>query len=297
MEKNERTGIQTDPYRIIFTDLDGTLLDHQTYEWEKALPALNLCKRLEVPVVLVSSKTRAEMDKLRMKLSIHDPFISENGGGIFFPREMFGTLPSGTLIEKDLWKLSLGVPYRRLVNALREIRNELGLNIKGFSDMSIREISGLTKLDMEGSRLAAMREYDEPFIILDQKMSDREALFTAATQRGFTITEGGRFFHIQGHNDKGLAMSNVVSCYKELHENVFSIALGDSPNDFSMLERADCAVLVRSQKEFPELREKIPRLKITQEMGPKGWNSAVLDILKRHSERRSVPSLGRAHSL
>ena len=209
MGKDDPKEMQGDLYRIIFTDLDGTLLDHQTYGWEEAVPALNLCKKLEVPVVLVSSKTRAEMDKLRMKLSIHDPFISENGGGIFFPRKTFGTPRPGTLIEKDLWKLSLGAPYSRLVNALREIRNELGLNIKGFSDMSIREISKLTGLDMEESKLAAMREYDEPFIILDQKMSDREALFTAATQRGFTITEGGRFFHIQGNNDKGLAMSNA----------------------------------------------------------------------------------------
>jgi mannosyl-3-phosphoglycerate phosphatase len=278
MGKNHSTGLQDAPFQIIFTDLDGTLLDHQTYGWEKAMPALNLCKKLDVPVIFVSSKTRAEMDKLRIKLSVFAPFISENGGGIFFPSEIFGTPPPGAYLDKGLWKLSLGFPYSRLVEGLREIRNELALNIKGFSDMSITEISRLTGLDMEDSRLAAMREYDEPFIILDKKPLDLEALLRAATNRGLTITEGGRLFHIQGKNNKGLAVEQVVSWYKEVRGNVFSIALGDSPNDFSMLERADCPILVQSQKNFSELKEKIPRLKITREMGPEGWNSAVLDL-------------------
>ena len=271
--------MQKGPYRIIFTDLDGTLLDHQTYEWEKALPALNLCKKLEVPVVLVSSKTRAEMEKLRMKLSIHDPFISENGGGVFIPRKLFGTLSSGTLIEKDLCKLSLGVPYSRLVNALGEIRNELGLNIKGFSDMSIREISQVTGLGLEDCESAAMREYDEPFISLDKGPVDRRALFTAAREKGLSITEGGRFFHLHGDNNKGLALEKLVSWYKKFLGNIFTIALGDSPNDFSMLERTDYPILIQSQRDLSELKQKIPRLKITREFGPEGWNSAVLEML------------------
>jgi mannosyl-3-phosphoglycerate phosphatase len=283
MGKNQSTGLQGAPFHIIFTDLDGTLLDHETYGWEKAAPALNLCKKLNVPIILVSSKTRAEMDKLRIKLSIDAPFITENGGGIFFPNEIFGTLPHGASLEKNLWKLSLGLPYSLLVRVLHEIRDELGLNIKGFSDMSINEISQLTGLDREGARRAAMREYGEPFIILDKNPLNREALLRAATHKGLTITEGGRFFHIQGKNNKGLAVEKVVSWYKEVCGDVISIALGDSPNDFSMLERADYPILVQSQKDFPELKEKIPRLKVTRESGPMGWNSAVLDILDHTS--------------
>ncbi len=72
------------PFHIIFTDLDGTLLDHDTYAWKEAEPALDLCKTLKVPVILASSKTRAEMETIRREMSISDPFIAENGGGIFF---------------------------------------------------------------------------------------------------------------------------------------------------------------------------------------------------------------------
>lgn len=46
------------PALILFSDLDGTLLDHDTYDWSPAQPALKQLAALEVPLVLTSSKTR-----------------------------------------------------------------------------------------------------------------------------------------------------------------------------------------------------------------------------------------------
>ncbi len=43
---------------IIFTDLDGTLLDLHTYSFEKSLPGLGLLRQKNVPLVFCSSKTR-----------------------------------------------------------------------------------------------------------------------------------------------------------------------------------------------------------------------------------------------
>ncbi len=271
------------PFIVIFSDLDGTLLDHDTYEWGAAEPALDLCRKLGFPIVLVSSKTRAEMEPLRRRMSISDPFITENGGCIFFPSTDHADPPPDTSfvagLEGRLWKLSLGLPYRHLVKTLKEIREELGLNLMGFSDMKVDEIYRFTGLDPEASRLAAVREYDEPFVILHEQPSDRNAIFKAAEQRGLRVTAGGKFYHLQGGNDKGQSMEMIISWYKESYGRVASIALGDSPNDFPMLERADYPVLIRSRRDFPMLREKIPRLRVTGEMGPSGWNSAILDIL------------------
>ncbi|MCP4683495.1 MAG: HAD-IIB family hydrolase [Desulfobacterales bacterium] len=265
---------------IIFTDLDGTLLDHNTYGWEEALPALELCKKLHVPVVIVSSKTRAEIELLLCDLPASGPFISENGGGIFFPCIIFKDPPPETSLDKGMWKWPMGLSYKHLIKELQGIRTELGLNIKGFSDMSIEEISRLTGLDRQTSRLAAKREYDEPFIILEEQEHDRKAVFHAAIERGLTVTIGGRFYHLKGNNDKGLSVKKLISRYRQCHDDILTIALGDSPNDFLMLEQVDYPVLVRSKKVFPELVKKIPGLRVTHDMGPTGWSSAVLDILE-----------------
>jgi mannosyl-3-phosphoglycerate phosphatase len=278
------SGVSHTPLFIIFTDLDGTLLDHNTYRWEEALPALTLCRKLQVPVVLASSKTRAEMDLLRRKLSVSAPFISENGGGIFFPMEVCEAPPRGASLCGGLWRWSLGTPYTRLVSALQEIRAELGCNIKGFSDMGTQEISQRTGLDEGTSRLAAMREYDEPFIIVGKPHPDTNVLSAAAARRGLTISAGGRFYHLQGKNDKGHAMEKLISWYRLSHAEVVSIALGDSPNDVPMLERADHPFLIGSSPDFHLSKKRIPLLRVTRERGPKGWNEAILDILGEKEE-------------
>ena len=288
MEKRPTLSVSGDPFFVIFTDLDGTLLDHDTYSWKKALPARDLCKRLQVPVIPVSSKTRAEIDLLYLNLQMSPPFISENGGGIFFQEEALKELPPEVVFDNGLWKLSLGLPYTRIIRGLQEIRDELGWDIRGFSDMDVAEISRLTGLDTNTAHLASMREFDEPFIVLEDQPVDENTLLEAAAKRGLCLISGGRFYHLQGKNDKGQAVEKLISWYKQSHGQVISMALGDSPNDFSMLASVDYPFLVRSRQYFPELKTTISRLETTDEMGSEGWNSAVLTILGIKKEPDNV---------
>ena len=276
-----RSGVSTDGGSgfLVFTDLDGTLLDHDTYRWDEAEPALALCAKHRVPVILVSSKTRAEMNVLRRELGLASPFISENGGGIFFPRESIVKPPAEAYLDDDLWKWSLGFSYRDVVAALQEIREELAWDIRGFSDMTVAEISRLTGLEPERARLAAMREYDEPFVAAGPRRSEMDALIQAASRRGLQVTEGGRFHHLHGACDKGVAVDKLVRWHEQSGGPVKTIALGDSPNDFAMLRRVDYPVLVRSFREYPGLEKTLRHLRITREKGPAGWNDAVTAFL------------------
>jgi mannosyl-3-phosphoglycerate phosphatase len=264
---------------LVFTDLDGTLLDHDSYRWDEAGPALSLCRRLGVPVILVSSKTRAEMNELRFEMGIDSPFISENGGAIFFPKETVLDPPSGAHLTDDLWIWPLGPAYPALVKALHEIRDDLGWVIRGFSDLTIEEIAGLTGLEPAKARLAAMREYDEPFILTRPEGSVMRCLVDAAVKRGLRITEGGRFYHLHGDCDKGKALQKLVRWYKKSHGDVKTIALGDSPNDFTMLKMVDYPVLVKSTRDYPGIEKEIAALSTTEERGPAGWSAAVTGLL------------------
>jgi mannosyl-3-phosphoglycerate phosphatase len=269
-----------DPLRLVFTDLDGTLLDAETYSWEEAEEALALCRQRGVPVILTSSKTRAEMEILRDRMALSDPFISENGGGIFLPMTPGEVpVPEGEC-DGNLWKIVQGNLSAQIHPALKEIGKDLGYTIIGFSDMNINQIASLTGLDIQMARLAAQREFDEPFVIRSPGHPDIDALLRAAEKRGLVITQGGRFFHLHGKNNKGRAMERIIAYYRRTHPKVLSMALGDSPNDFPMLERADVPVLVRSKHDFPDLLERMPALVITRQEGPKGWNEAVLNFLE-----------------
>lgn len=269
------------PFIVIFTDLDGTLLDHDTYEWNAANPALKRCKHFGIPIIPVSSKTRAEIEVFQQASGMSGPFISENGGGVYFPKENFPEMPEGAVSDENLWRWSLGLPYDVLVHALKEIREDLGWVMRGFSDMTPEEISNYTGLDLKTARLAAIREYDEPFILVEPAQEDVSAIEEAAEERGLQITKGGRFYHIHGKKDKGEAVKRVILWYKVSQPRLISIALGDSPIDFSMLEQVNHPVLIRSRTRYAGLKDRISGLTITEETGPKGWNSAVMDILDK----------------
>jgi mannosyl-3-phosphoglycerate phosphatase len=295
--RHERKNTASPGHRrdfVIFTDLDGTLLDHDTYDWQPAAEALALCRRLGIPVVMVSSKTRAEMEPLREALLLRWPFVSENGGGIFFPpgcprRPPAEAVPAGN--RGHVWHL--GVRYDTVIRALREMREELGRpDLRGFSDMDVEEIAHRTGLSLKDAERAARREYDEPFIAGSDQGADMEQLVRSARRRGLQVTAGGRFFHLFGSCDKGEAVSRLFRWFSPDRPGLRSVGLGDGPNDISMLQRVDVPVLVRSSSRTAEPAGNLPGLRVTGERGPAGWNRAILDLLENFVDRERGGSQG-----
>ncbi len=275
-------------FLLIFSDLDDTLLDHDTYSWEKAQPALDLCISSSVPVILVSSKTRAEIQTIHRAMGLDFPFISENGGGVFFPLKYKKFLSSEEYTVSDGFiKITLGAPYKSLVKDLEIIADETHLKLRGFSQMPEKEVMEHTDLNVEQCRLSLKREFDEPFIFEEPVSEDDiKSIYLSAQNKGLRISEGGRFFHLHGKSDKGTAVNSLIAFFKKQHKSVFSIALGDSPNDFGMFDAVNQPVLVKSKRRFTDIniKEKFPGILITDKNGPAGWNESVMGLLKTGKE-------------
>lgn len=254
---------ETENY-LIFTDLDGTLLDHKSYSTNKAKEMLDYIKEHNIPLIIVTSKTKQEVIKLRKTLQISHPFIVENGGGIFLPT------------EKNFEQITMGKTYNEAL-AFLELYKEI-FNIKSFSDMSEEEVSKLTGLDYESSKLAKQRDFCEPFIIEDE--SNITSLRELSLQEGFDIVKGGRFYHlITLGQDKSNALLELQKIYEDKYNKKYTtIALGDGENDKTMLESVDIAVLIKKfDGSFIEYDKK--NLIKTHSIGPAGWNEALKEIL------------------
>ncbi|MFB1002259.1 MAG: mannosyl-3-phosphoglycerate phosphatase, partial [Pseudomonadales bacterium] len=59
---------------LLFTDLDGSLLDHDTYSHAAASPTLAVLKSLAVPGRPTPRNTLAELLPIRAALNNTDPF-------------------------------------------------------------------------------------------------------------------------------------------------------------------------------------------------------------------------------
>lgn len=267
---------------IVFTDLDATLLDVCTYSWRPAAPALEALKKREALIVLVSSKTLAEMEPLHQDMGLVDPFIVENGGGIVLrstdapATRLLAELPSeGRTRYGEYVIICLGMEYKEIVKNLAEISLQTGIKFVGFSDMSPREIADLTGLTAAEAERARTRYSDEPFVVPEEASDRKPEIVRAAETRGLTIVGGGRFLHLMGHAGKGEAVSILMRAFRRVYGEIYTVGLGDSPNDYPFLELVDTAFILGGAE-----LSGIPGAAIrTKKSGPEGWNEAVLGVL------------------
>lgn len=268
--------IMKSPQILIFTDLDGTLLDDKTYSFKPALPALKIIHSLKIPLILASSKTRAEIEFFRKRLSLDSPFIAENGGGIFFPDRF--KLPKDFLYEKvnGCNAIFIGRPIKEVLEKIHKLKEDFPF--EGFSEIPVKEIVALTGLTLEQAILASKREFDEP-IVLKNPLDDREIFCKKASDLGLDCVYGGRFIHLFLDGNKGKAVEIVLNIYKQLRGPIFSIGLGDSPNDISMLRVVDKAILMQDRDGTYIKGLVHPDLTKTEGNGPEAWNRVMLSIL------------------
>ena len=263
--------------RLIITDLDGTLLDHDTYSAEAARPALTAADRAGVPVVVCSSKTRAELTQLVATLRLAPaPLIAENGSVVWFPPGW--PVPADAHPAGDASStVVLGLPSERLRPLLDALSRSVGLKLHPLSLMSVDEVVARTGLAPDVARLATQREFSEPFVC-DQADVDLAAIDTAAQRLGARVTRGGRFFHLLGRTDKGAAVRVVRATCPPGHR---ALGLGDAPNDLALLRAVDDAVIVPQPTRgvHPDLAGALPHARHARAPGPAGWNASVLDWL------------------
>lgn len=250
------------PPLLVFTDLDGTLLDHADYGHDAAKPALAALRARGVPLVLASSKTAAEIAPLHAELGLGaTPAIVENGAGVYRPGEADGNSPD----------------HARLRAALAGLPADLRALFRGFSDMDAAEVARRTGLTPEAAERAKDRRFSEPGDWLGNE-PELAAFVAALEERGVKAQSGGRFLTLSFGATKADRVAEIAADFGSPP----TLALGDAPNDAAMLEAADHGVIIRNDHGpgIPGLPgEAEGRITRTALPGPAGWNRAVLDFL------------------
>ncbi len=257
------------PFHIVFTDLDGTLLDHHDYSHERSMPGLALLRDSGIPLVLVSSKTAAEMEALRRELDLAGPFVCENGGGIVFPAEP----------GKDARIEAMGLSAAELAARARLLEHAIGAKARLLTDMPLDEIAARTGLDRTAAALARERSFTVPFLTADGSTVDLGEANRLLAQEGLAVTRGGRFYHLGTAGvDKGRAVMRIREHYRPAAggSEIVTTGLGDSENDLAMLKAVDRPVLVR--KPDGSVIETDLEVMVTERRGPEGFTEAIFRL-------------------
>lgn len=261
---------------IIFTDLDGSLLNHEDYSFQGAKPALERIRACNIPLIFTTSKTRREVELLHKKMALQEPFIVENGGAVFFPGRYKKLTIKNSIKKKNCLLVQLGISYADIVSFVQGIQGEFA--IKAFSDCTPEEIMRFAGLSRRDAAYAKKREFTEPFIMKETAALNR--LRHLARKNGIKITQGGRFYHFIGaHQDKGKAVKIVIEVFRQNYGGrITSIGVGDSKNDIPLLAAVDIPVLI-PHPDGTYQNTKLPGIVKSPFPGSRGWNEAVERVL------------------
>lgn len=236
---------------MVVSDLDGTLLDHDDYSFEEVLPVLERMDEAGIPLVVNTSKTRAEWLAMRGDFGNEDGYVVENGSAIYEGEKV----------------TVFGVPRVEILEVLKPLRAKF--KFTGYSDVGVEKVMEWTGLGRQSAERSADRHFSEPLVWQDSQEKEEE-FCALMEEKGLMTLKGGRFLHVLGQTDKGKPMAHFRK------DKVAIIALGDRQNDLAMLEAADIGVVIATKDDFYLEADDVLR---STETGPRGWAEMMTQIL------------------
>lgn len=271
--------------KLLFTDLDGTLLDLETYSCEKVRGSIDLLKKAGISIIFCSSKTWAEQDHYLRELGLMDePAIVENGSGIFMPDKA-----DIDLVENNYNQIRhhgrqvtvLGKTYDMVLKALERASEKYYPELKYYATQSVEDIAAITGLSIEAAKKATQRDFSETIFNADTNSNAYKSLVKDLDSQGFRCIPGSRYVTVTGsESDKGQAVGRLIEVYKAKYGEVKSYGIGDSMNDLEMLRVVDLPYLVqRPDGYWADVH--VNKLSKVGSIGPDGWNVMAKELLAR----------------
>jgi mannosyl-3-phosphoglycerate phosphatase len=263
--------------RLLVSGIDGALVDPVTRDYDPARPAIAALATLGVPLVLCSSRPRAEVELVSRLFGLAAPMIVENGAALIVPD---GHLPHGVpggRSDGEHHVLLLGPPRQRLREALAEVAAAARVEVRLVAELPPGE--RLASRGPAGALTSLRYEYTDPFLV--EREEDAAALAREAEARGLRVARGERAFHLCGGADKGLALRTLLSLYEREGSRPRATALGAWPVDLPMLRAAHRPIVLPGPGGRLEARlaAELPQAERAARGGPEGWNDAVLAVL------------------
>lgn len=270
--------------KVIFTDIDGTLLDSRYPDINKMKELVDITLRNGIHLVFCSSKTELEQNKIKSEVFLHEPYIVENGGATIIPVDYFKkTKINNSRITQNNHIIESGGPAIEIRSLLKQIKNKYDIDFTGVSDISVSELSKITKLSEEYASRMMDRKYSETIVqINNMKFTDFAKIIE---KEGLKIIPGNQYFDITVGNDKGTGVSILIDTFRKEYANkVIFFGIGDSRNDEPMLTLVDIPFLVQKfDGNWDDLQfDKLHRI---NGIGVKGWEIGLELVLKYQDER------------
>jgi Cof subfamily protein (haloacid dehalogenase superfamily) len=238
-------------YKILCSDLDGTLLSTKSDVSETTITTLNKIKD-NTKVILVSARMPKSMTYIQKNLGVeNEPIICYNGALVLDKSKEIESVTIPLAVLKKIYQLSeehniqLGLYYKDewFVEATskrveKEIRNTKAIpeyrpTSETFHDWKTRKVTGAHKVMMMGNKTTC----DAIYPILEEKFGEQIAIYRSND----TLIE------IAPKSVSKLSAIKLLLTDAETLEDI--VAFGDNYNDLEMLKNVGCGVAVGNARD------------------------------------------------
>src|SRR5262245_1333356 len=251
---------------VVVTDVDASLLEPGTRSIAAERAALEFLADRGVPLVINSSRTRAEIERLHETLQLLTPFICEHGNALFVPHGAFPFVLDGAQPAVGGEVIEFGRRYHEVVDTLRQVCREQRVGIVGFAELSIEDVARELNAPIVEAQLAKLREYTELFRIADDREAVRSRLFKALRRHGLRCWQAGRHYLSGAAPDRAASFKTLRALWRRAWGDPIVIGFADSDDDIAWLQHADVAVVVQHKRTgVPQrLLAKLPTAHVTR---------------------------------
>ena len=257
---------------VIFTDLDGTLLHNETFEFINIRQYIKNLLSKNISIIPNSSKTKTEILNFCKELEEELPFIVENGAAIYKMNLVNSDFPEKIILSRDKEEI-LNVFHKKIP---KEFISKCKFVFKLKKDEQLK-IFGLSEKQLS---YASNREFSVPIIFKGNK-AEKNNLFKLACNMGLTMQEGGRVINLSDKVSKSFAMKKVSRIFEKTEKQKLKIiGVGDNFNDLDMLKNSDIACLVFNEK-FKLDTLNINNCLVSKKPAPDGWEEVIKMALEK----------------
>ena len=270
------------PRVVIFTP--SSLLGSANSAAPAASEALIEIERRNIPLILSTRGTRAQLETLRRKIEHGHPFTTEGGGGLFIPDGYFALRLEGAKRVGRYLCVPFGRSAEEAGTAVQDIAREAGAQVVRYAEMTAREIARNTGVPERDAQASREREFSERFFFAGNADLAFPSFEKIARERQWHMRRVEPFWELCSGNDEGKAVRYLMRLYRQaLRSRIRSVGIGSCLEDLSLLAASDQAfVLPASGGRFDDrLLAKLPNSAKIAVPGAPGWNQTVLDALSR----------------
>ena len=265
---------------VVVTDIDDSLLEPGARALPSERAALDFLASRGIPLVINSSRTHAEIERIQETLRLLTPSISEHGSALFIPPGCFPSIPDRAARAVGGHVIEFGRPYHEVVEAVRITGRELGVEIVGFADLKIEDAARELGVSDVEAQLAKLREYTELIRIADETDARRSHVLNALRRRGLRCWPRGRHHLVSATRDRTESLLALKALWRHgWGEAPCIVGFGNTEDDVSWLRYADVAVIVQDDHTGvdPRILSKLPTAHVSQQPGRLGWSDAIIE--------------------